>query len=262
MIPVKAGTRNNGYFPEVRYSQGPQVMGETGDNSFNTLLGYLWMAVLDPAEGLRVFQAQVPGQGPWVLNDSSSLDVVIWNEVQVPPLPQPVSEVRHLAFCFDQSANHVVAYEYQGQVYLRQWNSESMAYAIQGPFPGVDPVLLWDYEVGYFLENSDVLLFHLSTDRTQAIMRVQSEQYGTPIEVATFSNTALLDQAIALPYQAEVLGSYMNSPDETGFALLTDPYPIYVGDSVGGLSITPPTSWTYTYVGSQNTSTGPSRPTY
>jgi hypothetical protein len=138
MIPVKAAQRSNGYFPEVRYSRGPQFMGETGDNSFNTLLGYLWMAVLDPSEGLRVFQAQVPGEGPWALDDPRGPDIAVWIEIEVPPLPEPPWEVSHLAFCFDQSAHHVVAYEYQGQVYVRQWDPVTMAYIMRGPFPGVE----------------------------------------------------------------------------------------------------------------------------
>jgi hypothetical protein len=245
MIPVQAGKRGKGYFPEVRYSRGPRAMGVTGDNSFRTLLGYLWMAVLDRAKGLRLFQAQVPGEGPWALDDPRGPDVAVWIEVEVPPLPHPAREVRHLAFCFDQAACHVVAYEYQCQVYVRQWDPVAGAYTMRGPFPGVDPVLLWDYEVGYFLGDSDVLLFHLSPDRTQVIMRVQRELYANPRVVQALPGPAYLDQALALPYQAEVLGSLDADPDTTSLVLRTDLYPVYFSEVAASPVVNAPVDWDY-----------------
>jgi hypothetical protein len=248
MIPVQAGKRGKGYFPEVRYSRGPRAMGVTGDNSFSTLLGYLWMAVLDRFRGLRAFQAQVPGGGPWALDDPRGLDVAVWIEVEVPPLPHPAREVRHLAFCFDQAARHVVAYEYQGQVYVRQWDPVAGTYTMRGPFPGVDPVLLWDYEVGHFLGDSDVLLFHLSPDRTQVIMRVQRELYANPRVVQALPGPAYLDQALALPYQAEVLGSLDADPDTTSLVLRTDLYPVYLSEVAASPAVNAPVDWNYIFI--------------
>jgi hypothetical protein len=245
MIPVQAGKRGKGYFPEVRYSRGPRAMGVTGDNSFRTLLGYLWMAILDRSQGLRLFQAQVPGEGPWALDDPRGPDVAVWIEVEVPPLPHPAQEVRHLAVCFDQAARHVVAYEHEGQVFVRQWDPVAMAYTMRGPFPGVDPVLLWDYEVGYFLGDSDVLLFHLSPDRTQVIMRVQRERYANPRVVQALPGPAYLDQALALPYQAEVLGSLDADPDTTSLVLRTDLYPVHLSDVAASPVVNAPVDWDY-----------------
>jgi hypothetical protein len=245
MIPVQAGKRGKGYFPEVRYSRGPRAMGVTGDNSFRTLLGYLWMAVLDRSQGFRLFQAQVPGEGPWALDDPRGPDVAVWIEVEVPPLPHPAREVRHLAFCFDQAARHVVTYEYQGQVYVRQWDPVAGAYTMRGPFPGVDPVLLWDYEVGYFLGDSDVLLFHLSPDRTQVIMRVQRELYANPRVVQALPGPAYLDQALALPYQGELLGSLDADPDTTSLVLRTDLYPVYFSEVAASPVVNAPVDWDY-----------------
>jgi hypothetical protein len=244
MIPVQVGKRAKGYFPEVRYSRGPRVMGQTGDNSFQTLLGYLWMAVLDRTRGFRLFQAQVPGEGPWALDDPRGPEVAVWVEVEVPPLPHPAREVRHLALSFDQAARHVVAYEREGQVWVRQWDPVAQAYRMRGPFPGADPVLLWDYEVGYWLPDSDVLLVHLSPDRTQVLLRVQRELYDPPRVVATFDEPVLLDQALALPYQGEVLGSLASDPDRTGVVLRTDLYPVYLYDQAGEASVVPPQDWT------------------
>jgi hypothetical protein len=245
MIPVRAGKRGKGYFPEVRYSRGPRAMGVTGDNSFRTLLGYLWMAVLDRSRGLRLFQAQVPGEGPWALDDPRGPDVAVWIEVEVPPLPHPAREVRHLAVCFDQAARHVVAYEHEGQVFVRQWDPVAGAYTMRGPFPGVDPVLLWDYEVGYFLGDSDVLLFHLSPDRTQVIMRVQRELYANPRVVQALPGPAYLDQALALPYRGELLGSLDADPDTTSLVLRTDLYPVYLFESAASPVFNAPVDWDY-----------------
>jgi len=245
MIPTRASKRGTAHFPELRYSRGPRVMEETGDNSYQTLLGYLWMAVLDRARGLRLFQAQVPGEGPWALDDPRGPDVAVWIEVEVPPLPHPAREVRHLAFCFDQAARHVMAYEREGQVFVRQWNPVAGAYTMRGAFPGVDPVLLWDYEVGYFLGDSDVLLFHLSPDRTQVIMRVQRELYANPRVVQALAGPAYLDQALALPYQAEVLGSLDADPDTTSLVLRTDLYPVYLSEVAASPVVNAPVDWEY-----------------
>jgi len=243
MIPTRASKRGTAHFPELRYSRGPRVMGETGDNSYQTLLGYLWMAVLDRARGLRLFQAQVPGEGPWALDDPRGPDVAVWAEVEVPPLPHPAQEVRHLAFCFDQAAQRVVAYEHAGQVWVLQWNPLAGAYAMRGPFDGTDPVLIWDFEFGYFLPDSDVLLFHLSPARTQVVMRVQRELFATPRVVQSLPGPAYLDQAVALPYQGEVLGSLAADPDATGVILRTDLYPVHLFDHAASPVLSPPTSW-------------------
>jgi hypothetical protein len=179
------------------------------------------------------------------LDDPRGPDVAVWIEMEAPPLSHPAQEVRHLAFCFDQAARHVVAYEYQGQVYVRQWDPVAGAYTMRGPFPGVDPVLLWDYEVGYFLGDSDVLLFHLSPDRTQVIMRVQRERYANPRVVQALPGPAYLDQALALPYQAEVLGSLDADPDTTSLVLRTDLYPVYFSEVAASPVVNAPVDWDY-----------------
>jgi hypothetical protein len=130
-------------------------------------------------------------------------------------------------------------------VYVRQWDPVARAYTMRGPFPGVDPVLLWDYEVGYFLGDSDVLLFYLSPDRTQVIMRVQRELYANPRVVQALPGPAYLDQALALPYQAEVLGSLDADPDTTSLVLRTDLYPVYLSEVAASPVVNAPVDWDY-----------------
>lgn len=245
MLPVRVGKRGKGYFPEARIVRGPRVMGETADNSFAALLGYAWMGVLDRAQRrFRLFQARktAPGSEPWPIG---SPDEAEWVEVEAPPLPHPVEEIRHLALCFDQAARHVVAYERDGEIWIRQWDPLQGTYTMRGPFPGRDPVLIWDFEVGYFLPDSDVLLLHLSPDRRQVIMRVQRELYANPRVVQALPGPAYLDQALALPYQAEVLGSLDADPDTTSLVLRTDLYPVYLSEVAASPVVNAPVDWDY-----------------
>jgi len=84
---------------------------------------------------------------------------------------------------------------------------------------------------------------HLSVERTRLIMRVQRELYNTPHEVAVFPGPVLLDQANALPYYGQVVGSYVGSPDSTGFSVLTDVYPIRFDELAASPSVHAPVNW-------------------
>lgn len=245
-MPLKIYRRGNTYAPELRLAPGPRSMGDTGDGSYATLYGYAWAGLLDRVERrFRLFQAQVPGEGPWPLHDSRGAEVAVWVEVEVPPLPHPVEEIRHLALAFDQAARHVVAYEREGEVWVRQWDPLTQSFVQRGPFPGVDPVLIQDATVGYYPPDSDVLLFHLSPDRTSLVMRVQRELYATPHVIQTFDRPVVLDQAVALPYQIELLGSFLDALEATGYALRSEIYPVRVEDALGPVSLSAPTTGDY-----------------
>ncbi len=247
-MPLKTQVyrRGNTYAPELRLAPGPRSVGDTGDGSYATLYGYAWAAVLDRVERrFRLFQAQVPGEGPWALNDPRGPEVAVWVEVEVPPLPHPVEEIAHMGLAFDQAARYVVAYEREGEVWVRQWDPLSQSFVQRGPFPGVDPVLIQDATVGYYPPDSDVLLFHLSPDRTSLAMRVQRELYATAHTIQTFDQPVVLDQAVALPYQIGLLGSLVSALNATGYVLRSGLYPVYLNDTLGQAALVPPSEGAY-----------------
>lgn len=243
---AKSYKRGKTFAPEVRLTPGPRAMGDTGDGSYQTLYGYAWAAVLDRVERrFRLFQAQVPGEGPWALNDPRGPEVAVWVEVEVPPLPHPVEEIAHMGLAFDQAARHVVVYERQGEVWIRQWDPVIQQFVMRGPFPGHDPVVLNDAVVGYFPPNSDVLVWHLTPDRKTLVQRVQRQLYATAQVLQTFQEPVVLDQAVALPYQIELLGSLVSALDATGYVLRSGLYPVYLNDTLGQAALVPPSEGAY-----------------
>ena len=247
-MPLKTQVyrRGNTYAPELRLAPGPRSMGDTGDVSYATLYGYAWAGLLDRVERrFRLFQAQVPMEGPWALSDPRGPEVAVWVEVEAPPLPHPVEEVAHMALAFDQAARHVVAYEREGEVWVRQWDPLSQSFVQRGPFPGVDPVLISDVTVGFYVPDSDVLLFHLTPDRLNLVMRVQRELYATAHTIQTFDQPVVLDQAIALPYQMELLGSLVSALDTTGYVLRSGRYPVYLSEVAASPVVNAPVDWDY-----------------
>ncbi len=235
--------RGKGYFAEISLARGPRVIASTGGGTFEELFGYAWLALLDLRERrLRLFQAQAGG-APWAIGGDPS--AAEWVETPVPDLVHPVREVRHLSLAFDQAARHVVAYEREGEVWVRQWDPVRGEYVMRGPWPGVDPVLVMDATVGYHVPDSDVLLFHLTPDRKSLVMRVQRELYANAHTVETFAEEAMLDQGVVLPYQFELLGSFASDPDGTGLVLRSDIYPVRAEEVLGVAQVAAPTSGVY-----------------
>ncbi len=216
---------------ELRLTKGPIAIGEPGDGTYAELYSKDYLVFLDETGRLRVFVSTGAGWAP------------VPDELYPQP-PHPGDQIRHIGACFDQAARLVLVYEYEERVYVYQWDPVTRQYVTRGPFLGVDPVVIQDATIGFYPPDSDVLLLHLSADRTRLIMRVQRQLYGTPHEVAVFPRPVVLDQANAFPYYGQVVGSYVDSPESTGFAVQTNIYPVYLYERAGGASVSPPTDWT------------------
>ena len=218
---------------ELRLTKGPVAIGQPGDGSYTELYSKDYLVFLDETGRLRVYVSTGAGWQP------------VPDELYPQP-PHPGDRIRHVSACFDQAARLVLAYELDQQVYVYQWDPVTQQYVARGPFPGVDPVIIQDATIGFYPPDSDALLLHLSTDRTRLIMRVQRELYNTPHEVAVFLRPVLLDQVSALPFYGQAVGSYVDSPESTGFAVRTNTYPVYLFEQAGGAGVSPPTDWTLT----------------
>ena len=229
------------YTPEVVLAAGPRNVGDTGDGDYTALYGYAYVgAIVDGV--FRLWQLHNANGLPYSLAGDSPIGGRL---VRVLELPLPEG-ARHLALAFDQAAREVIAYEVDGQIYVRQWDAVAQQYTMRGPFPGVDPVLINDATVGYFPPDSDVLLFHLTQDRKTLIMRAQRELYNTPHTVHSFDYPVILDQAVALPYQIELLGSQVGALNTTGYVLRSEMYPAYLNDVIGQATLAPPSEGAYT----------------
>jgi len=200
--------------PEVAKAAGPQQMGVTGDGSYSTLFGRNWAAILNK----KTKQAELYGQTP-----------TGWEQVAIPPIAHPIKECRHLALAFDQSARHVLAYEREGQIFIRQWDALLGEFVYRGPFTGVDPVLINDAEVNYFVPDSDVLLLYLTPDRKSLKMRVQRQLYAIEHHIESYSTPKTLDILAPLGYQWQAEGDALNVRSEM--------YPVYLSDDLATSSV-------------------------
>ncbi len=232
-IPITPGPNVPNRAFEFRYAYGPVTVGDPSDGSYQKLYSVPYAYYLD--------------------RDTNSGKLLRWdgsNWVSVPSTlypqpPVPVDSIRHIAACFDQSARLTVAYEYNQNVYVYQYDPITSVYVVRGPFPGVDPVLIQDATVFYYPPDSDVLLFHLSVDRKTVLMRAQREQYTTAYTLYTLTTPAYLDQSVALPYQIELLGSLSTLFDKTSLVLRSPTYPVYLFEIAGQSNLTAPTNWDY-----------------
>lgn len=208
---------------EFRMAQGPRVEGDTGDSSWVALYGYIWaVAIINDA--VVLLQAVDSSGSPLPIHSS----VGSWRVMGTVVIPHSVREIKHIGLAFDQAARPMITYERNGEVWVRQWDPVTQQYIMRGPYPGVDPVLICDASVMYKVPDSDVLLFYLSTDRTQLLMRVQRENFANPYTLHTFTAPVLLDQVIQYPYRLALVGSRSDSPAETGYWLNSYLYPVNI----------------------------------
>mgnify|MGYP001027667227 CR=1 FL=1 len=203
------------HFAELFLAPGPERIGVTGDNAYATMFGFDWLLVWDRDDGLlHLFQER----------DGA------WQEVteDLPPVfasPVPVG-ARRWSLAFDQAARVILAYEDgAGIVRVTRWEPSSNSYVQNVSFSGRDPVVVMDASWSYAIPGSDVLLFHLSSDRERVLCRVQRDIYAVEHEIWDYGTPVILDRVIALPYKYQILVS-----DSTGTplpdVLVSDLYPV------------------------------------
>lgn len=200
---------------------GPEVIGQTGDNSYGAMFGRNWLLVWDRDTGfLHAFQ-EAGGE---------------WLEVteELPPVFDAGAPVgsRRWSLAFDQAARVILAYEdAEGVVRVTRWDASLNEYVQNVTFAGVDPCVVMDAAWSLDIPQSDVLLFYLSPDRTRVLCRVQRDVYAVEHEIWDYGQPVILDRVIATPLRYQVLVS-----DATGTSLpemlLSDLYPYAATETV------------------------------
>ncbi len=212
---VSERTPSKTFFAELCTAPGPQTIGVTGDNSFQTLFGREWLLEWSVEDDhLRLYQESSTHPGEW--------------ERILTPLP-PVFDsplpatARRVSFAFDQSARMIVALEDEGVVKVTRWDPGLSQYIQNVSFAGVDPAVVMDATWAYDIPNSDVLIFYLSSDRTKVLCRVQRELYATENELWDYGQQVILDRALPafLRYQLLISDASGGPLPE---ALLSAPY--------------------------------------
>jgi len=221
---VPSGT----HFAELFLAPGPEHIGVTGDNSYQTMYGFSWLLVWDRDDGLLHLYQERDGAWREVVDD-------------LPPVfGAPVPEgSRRWSFTFDQAARVVLAYEDDaGVVRVTRWEPSSNSYVQNVTFSGHDPCVVIDASWSLAIPGSDVLLFYLSPDHTRVLCRVQRDVHGVAYEIWDYGTPVILDRAIAAPLRYQLLVS-----DVTGAPLpqmlLSALYPYLAYDTLAATAAGP-----------------------
>ena len=262
------------YYPEFAMCLGPEALGVTGDNTFETLYGREWAVLFCDDNTLHFLQWEGGGEGA-----PPGLEAGGWAVVVDPLLTLPTftGAERSFSLAFDQSARIVFAYELAGIIRVTRWDTALGAYVQNVTFAGVDPNLLMDatvvdprlyptqasdgwsvrdaYDRGvrvFFqwipdmqwretaIPDSDVLLFYLSADRLEVRARTQRELYETPVTLYTHASPLVFDQALPITARYQLLVSEAPGTPLSD-VLVSDPYvtqfvisPVASDEFVGG----------------------------
>jgi len=189
----------------------------TGDNSYAALFGREWVLEWSVEDDhLRLYQESAAHPGEWV-RVTADLPPVFDS-----PLP---GSARRVTFCFDQSARIIVAIEDEGVIKVTRWDAGSGQYVQNVTFSGHDPCLAMDATWARHIPGSDVLLFHLSSDRKTVQCRVQREAYAVEHELQVYDAPVILDRAHRLAWRYQLLLADA-AGEPLDHALISSQYPI------------------------------------
>lgn len=208
--------RGNYYIAELAFARGPLSLG-TGNN-YAQLFGADWMLLADRENNeLSLWQHTT---GAWLKKGT------------IDDAPTPLGDMRHISLAFDQQGSAIVAYENSktSQIYIRQWDATNNTFVYRGPFDGVDPVLVMDAILLGDVEDSDISLFYLNTDRVELMYRLQRDKYDTEYSSYSLSEESFLDQIIILPHRYEVALEEISTGD--GTFLLSALYPVRPAEDI------------------------------
>lgn len=228
MSEFKPPVRRRGPFfvADQALALGPPSIGSQQANTLSELFSTPWTLQFEGVSslGLRILSFNRFVSGEW----------------EKEGLYEASQNAQHIALAFDQSARPVIAWE-QSQEFstVRYWDEAQKNY-LERSFSGVNPVLINDALAHFRLEDSDVVLFYLSDDRTRVYARIQRERYDTEHEVAVLDESAYLDQVAPLPYQLELL----LRREAESVALTSELYPVRVNERVP-TSVSPLTGGRY-----------------
>ena len=173
--------------PELTLAFGPLRLASPGEGTVRDLYGSRWSVGLYRG-GPHLFQAR---SGVWLARaDADAL--------------AGLEGAEHISLAFDQAARPVLAWARPDGVYVRQWSGS--AYTTRGPLAGCDPVLIADAPVSGNVTDSDVILWHLSADRSALMYRLQRDVYSVAHVARAVAQGAVLDQVVMLPNRLQFLG--------------------------------------------------------
>lgn len=153
---------NNLYFPEFFTCKGPEIIGDTQDQTYQQLYGYDWVAVLDSSGTVSFYQ--------WQTDDFVQ---VILGLPSIPKIP----DARRLSLAFDQAARACVVYEINNTIFITRWDIGTNSYLSDISFEGSHPILYNDVVTNRFVGDSDVICFYV--DEKVIKQRFQRDDYGT-----------------------------------------------------------------------------------
>lgn len=220
-------TPSSTYFPEFYLTRGPRAIGNTGAGQTADYVITNW--ALSVATGSRLVTLWRQVNGDWERIGTPGHPIID----QVAP-----AGARRFSVAFDQAAQPTVAYERLGSVFITRYDPISGGYVQNVSVPGVDPILVLDATWHGSIGGSDLLLFHLSLDRTQVICRVQSEMWATPHVLHSYGAPAILDRVVPFLLRYQILLS-----DATGVpldeALVSGLYPYMADESLAAYGAGP-----------------------
>lgn len=225
-------TPSNTFFPEYFLTRGPRAIGDTGAGEARDYAATAW--ALSVASGSRLVTLWRQDNGNWERIPTPGHPIID----QAAP-----SGARRFSIAFDQVAQPAVAYELAGTIFITRFDPLTGDYVQNVSVPGVDPVLILDATWHGSISGSDLLLFHLSSDRAQVQCRVQSEVWAVPHLLHSYESPVILDRVLPLLFRYQLLVS-----DSTGEALdeqlLSAFYPV-PGEAGIGATGTGPVAGSY-----------------